>query len=80
MASRKAVNPVPASAPATPASRITPRLLRIVDAAHYLSATYGFVETLMREGTVKTIVLGKRHVFDVRDLDAYIDGLKDSAA
>lgn len=80
MASRKAVPVMPAQTPVTPASRITPRLLRITDAADYLSCTFGFVETLMREGTVKTIVLGKRHVFDVRDLDAYIDGLKDSAA
>lgn len=80
MASRKAVNPVPANAPATPASRITPRLLRIADAADYLSASFGFIETLYREGTVKSIVLGKRRLFDVRDLDAYIDQVKESAA
>jgi excisionase family DNA binding protein len=80
MASRKSANPVPAQAPATPASRITPRLLRITDAADYLSCTYGFVETLMREKTIPVVVLGKRHLFDVRDLDAYVEQMKETAA
>ena len=61
--------------PAKPS--ITPRLLRITDAAHYLSATYTFVETLIREKAIPSVVVGKRHVIDVRDLDAYIENLKD---
>jgi hypothetical protein len=77
MASRKIVNPVPAQAPVPPAPRIAPRLLRISDTADYLSCTFGFVETLMREGTVKSVILGKRHLCDIRDLDAFIDRIKE---
>jgi hypothetical protein len=77
MASRKAVPVVPAQTPVKPISRISPRLLRITDAADYLSCTFGFAETLLREGTIKPVVLGKRHLCDIRDLDAYIDLMKE---
>jgi excisionase family DNA binding protein len=56
---------------------IFPRLLRIADAAHYLSCTYGFMETLVREKTVPSMMLGKRRCIDIRDLDAYIDHMKE---
>ena len=55
---------------------ISPRLLRISDAAKYLSCTNWYMETLLREGIVRSFFLGKRKVVDVRDLDAYIDRLK----
>jgi hypothetical protein len=54
----------PESAP----SPIVPRLLRIPDAARYLSCTFGFAETLMRERTIPVVILGKRHLFDRVDL------------
>jgi excisionase family DNA binding protein len=66
----------PANAPVTPAPRIVPRLLRITDAADYLSCTYGFVETLMREKTIPVVVLGKRHLLDRENLDELIEQLK----
>jgi excisionase family DNA binding protein len=66
-------NPIPTVFP------IALRLLRIADAAHYLSCTYGFMETLMREHTVPVIVLGNRHLFDIKDLDDYIDQMKEEA-
>jgi len=78
MASRKSANPVSSqSVTAVPLPRLAPRLLRITDAADYLSCTFGFMETLMREKTVPVVVLGKRHLFDVRDLDAYVERMKE---
>jgi len=59
-----------------PASPITPRLLRIMDAAQYLSCTYTFVETLIREKRVPSIILGKRRLIDRIDLDAFVDRKK----
>jgi excisionase family DNA binding protein len=54
----------------------SPRLLRIPDAAHYLSCTYGWVETLIRERSVPSVILGKRRLIDIRDLDAYVERVK----
>lgn len=63
--------------PAIPAaSGIAPRLLRIPDAAHYLSCTYGFMEALIREKTIPSWIQGKRRVIDIRDLDEYIERIK----
>jgi excisionase family DNA binding protein len=59
-----------------PAPPVTPRLLRIPEAAHYLSCTYGFIETLIREKTVRSWIQGKRRVMDIRDLDDYIERKK----
>ncbi len=55
---------------------LTPRLLRIVDAAHYLSCTYTFMETLIRERTVPSFIIGKRRLIDRFDLDAFVDRKK----
>lgn len=52
---------------------VVPRLLRIQDAARYLSATTWFVETLIREKKIPSLILGKRRVLDVNDLDAWIE-------
>ena len=72
MKSSKAVSDLipPATSP------VTPRLLRIVDAAQYLYCTYGYVETIIREKTVPSFILGKRRLIDIRDLDSYIERLK----
>jgi excisionase family DNA binding protein len=51
---------------------IVPKLLRIQDAARYLSATTCFVATMLREGKIPSLILGKRRVVDVDDLDAWI--------
>jgi excisionase family DNA binding protein len=55
---------------------LVPRLLRIQDAARYLSATTWFVETLIREKKIPSLIVGKRRVIDVLDLDAWIENEK----
>jgi excisionase family DNA binding protein len=52
---------------------VVPRLLRIQDAAKYLSATTWQIETLLREKTVPSFVLGKRRVVDRLELDRYVE-------
>jgi len=52
---------------------IIPRLLRIRDAAKYLSATEWQMETLVREGTIPYFVLGRRRVVDRLELDRYAE-------
>jgi excisionase family DNA binding protein len=58
---------------------LVPRLLRVEDAARYLSATTWFVETLVRERQIPSLVLGKRRVIDVNDLDSWIEKEKRAA-
>jgi excisionase family DNA binding protein len=55
------------------------RLLRISQAAQYLSVTNWFMETLLREKVIPSLFLGKRKVVDVRDIDAWIDRQKQKA-
>jgi excisionase family DNA binding protein len=55
---------------------LVPRLLRIQDAARYLSATTWFVETLIRERKIPSLIVGKRRVIDVLDLDVWIENEK----
>ena len=52
---------------------VIPRLLPIQDAARYLSATTWQVETLLREKTNPSFVLGKRRVIDRLELDRYVE-------
>ncbi len=52
---------------------VVPRLLRIQDAAKYLSATTWQIETLLREGTIPFFVLGKRRVVGRLELDRYVE-------
>ena len=50
-----------------------PRLLRIQDAAKYLSATTWQIETLLREGESPSFILGKRRVVDRLELDRFVE-------
>ncbi len=59
---------------------VIPRLLRIQDAARYISATNWFMEELIRTKQIRSLVLGKRRVIDVHDLDAWIASEKERAA
>jgi hypothetical protein len=52
---------------------VVPRLLRMQDAARYLSATTWQVETPLREKTNPSFVLGKRRVIDRLELDRYVE-------
>jgi excisionase family DNA binding protein len=58
---------------------VVPRLLRIQDAARYLSATTWQVETLLREKTIPSFVLGKRRVVDRLELDRYVERRNEEA-
>lgn len=52
---------------------VVPRLLRIEDAAKYLSATTWQIETLLREKVIPSFVMGKRRVVDRFELDRYVE-------
>jgi excisionase family DNA binding protein len=52
------------------------RYLRIAEAAEYLGATPWFVRTLIWTKAIPFIPMGKRHVLDRQDLDAYIENAK----
>lgn len=50
-----------------------PRLLRIQDAAKYLSATIWQIESLLREGEIPSFILGQRRVVDRLELDRFVE-------
>jgi hypothetical protein len=52
---------------------VVPRLLRVQDAAKYLSTTTWQIETLLRDKIVPSFVLGKRRVVDRLELDRYVE-------
>jgi len=64
----------------TPESKPVPRLLRISEAARYLSTTTWFIRSLIWSHSIPFLQLGKRHLIDVQDLDAYVDSQKTGAA
>jgi len=67
------VTPILPDGSASLPTLIVPRLLRIQDAAKYLSATTWQIETLLREKTIQSFVLGKRRVVDRLELDRYAE-------
>lgn len=74
---KKSVQASPVATPITvPESKAAPRLLRIAEAAHYLSATPWFIRSLIWGRQIPYITFGKRHLLDVRDLDSYVDSRK----
>jgi excisionase family DNA binding protein len=58
-----------------PTSSLTPRLVRISEAAHYLSCSYHHMEDLIRSKTIPSAMLGKRRVVSIRDLDEYAESV-----
>ena len=63
--------------PSKPVDSARPsRLLRINESADYLSATTWFVETMIREGQIPYLILGKRRVIDIIELDKWIEKQK----
>ena len=58
---------------------VTPRLLRIKEAAEYLGASVWFVRTLVWEDKIPFLHLGQRFVIDRADLDRFIDASKQGA-
>lgn len=58
----------------------SPRLLTVKEAASYLGSTVWFVRSLGWTGAVPHVRFGKRILFDRRDLDAFIERQKSTAA
>jgi excisionase family DNA binding protein len=52
---------------------VVPRLLRVQDAAKYLSATTWQIEMLLRDNVIPSFILGKRRVVDRLELDRYVE-------
>jgi excisionase family DNA binding protein len=52
---------------------ISPRLLRIPQAAQYIGGTNWFVEELCRNRQIAFLTVGKYRVIDVRELDRWIE-------
>ncbi len=59
--------------------QLEPRLLRIPEAAHYLSATPWFIRSKLWAGEIPFLRLGKRFLIDRADLDSFIDRQKTGA-
>jgi excisionase family DNA binding protein len=57
-----------------------PRLLSIKDAAHYLGATTWAMRTLQWERTIPHIKIGQRVLFDIADLNAFVERQKEVCA
>jgi len=68
------------SAPALVAAE-SPRLLTVQQAAAYLSVTVWYVrDQFIRGKRVPHVKLGRRHLFDRKDLDAFVESVKKEAA
>ena len=52
---------------------ITPRLLRIPQAAEYIGGTNWFVEELCRNRRIAYLTVGKYRCIDVKELDRWIE-------
>jgi hypothetical protein len=63
----------PASAAGSVPVCIIPRLLTILDASKYLSATTWQIEELVRNNIVPSFILGQRRVIDRLELDPFVD-------
>jgi excisionase family DNA binding protein len=59
---------------------LEPRLLRVSEAARYLGATVWFVRSMVWSDAVPHLRLGKRILFDQRDLDEFISREKRGGA
>lgn len=55
---------------------LSPRLLRIKEAADYLGASVWFVRSLIWEDKIPFLHLGQRFVIDRADLDRFVDATK----
>ncbi len=53
------------------------RLLSVYDAGEYLSVSHWTVRELINKGSLPYVRIGRRLLVDVRELDRFIEGLKD---
>lgn len=63
----------------TPA-RINRRLLPVRDAIEYLGIGRSTLYKLIDSGAIPTVPIGSRTLFDIDDLDAYIERTKGTAS
>jgi excisionase family DNA binding protein len=56
-----------------PKAAISPRLLRIPQAAQYIGGTNWFVEELCRNRQIAYLTVGKYRCIDVKELDRWIE-------
>ena len=54
-----------------------PRLLGVADAAHYLGATHWAVRKLQWERAIPSVRIGQRVLFDINDLNKFIEQQKE---
>ncbi len=52
------------------------RLLTAKEAAEYISYSRSHIYILLKSKEIKSFKIGKRRLFDIHDLDLYVDGLK----
>ena len=52
------------------------RLLTVKDLANYLGCTVWAARVLLWSNEIPHLVIGRRHLVDRKDVDAYIDRLK----
>jgi excisionase family DNA binding protein len=52
---------------------VSPRLLRIPQAAQYIGATNWFIEELCRKKQIQFLTIGKYRCIDIRVLDRWIE-------
>lgn len=62
--------------PKLPAPTGDIRLLTIKDAARYLSAHVWFLRTLVWGHKIPFLKLGNRLLFDIKDLDNFVESMK----
>jgi excisionase family DNA binding protein len=62
-----------------PQSTAQPRLLSVKALAAFLGCTVWAARTLLWEGEIPHIRIGKRHLVDPKDADAFIERQKEGA-
>ena len=59
-----------------PAPQIAPRMLRCSDAAAYLGIGVQAMRHLHWQGKLRGVMIGRKMLWDVQDLNKYVDALK----
>lgn len=59
---------------------MTKRLLGVKEAADYLSISRASLYRLAKDGKLPSIMLGERRLYDVIDLDDFVNKLKDRSS
>ncbi len=52
------------------------RLLSYKEASEYMGLSISQLKRLVRRGEIATVVIGKRRLFDIKDIDKFIENRK----